>query len=1040
MTDRRPQRHISKLTATQKEYIASLEGSRSGEWLKLYISGCELTSIAEKYGRPISQVEFEITKHRRQLRALAGQRSGTEITSRGAVYPKYENKNRRRLFERLKKRVDEQFDKKFYIGDICVSAEEYDELLNYIKFQLRNISGSSSALGDSPLLAVALVQIGIREYDGSYWEHAFKTMGIANQQRYQTFLGRSFINTLKKHNKYILDESNRVQSILVHTFVSDYYSKGLFEILFQYYSRDLERDIRRNDSEQMQALMETFAREANLSEKESEAFTGQFTKSCTSQAYKLKQHTLQAISANERHSYMRLRHLLRLIDRAFWEGSVPKKPVSRLTIRFKAWTEESDSFKSEYRLYEKGEIQSKGKKHFSSPYLFADIKNTSFILKLPSQIIRTEDPGKVCWRISTRSKQKELMASIYPVLTGVKTDECQLEISREDLFDSISCTLICEKVPGKRFAEIPASMIRLFDLEGDFAQRLFKIPMCAYMRSGGELHSSAYVDHVVIGDMTRWDFDFLPGDVLILPDKTSMIVGQKFVEGFLPRNLVPGAAYHSGDGREIPVYSALPELLLTMTPSKRAGTILDVNGKRYCLDDCESFDFEYADSHGQQAFCIPMKQFFGFINDGYNTVILDMPGVTYAKKFDFVFVQQLKLDFEGSPYIFDERGTLVLPQGMSVKCSDPTAEKIPGENGFQFELAGRLTHLPIEINKTILINCVIPVLQWSTDEETWHCEPMGEIWHTKFEKYPYIFFRSPISKFSLCMDDDFDEDGESDQRSVVAETLSNGRYRIDMTRFRTWITREKVAHRIFLHINHKLFLFAVVYAKSFVSACGLTADYDAGALEFSGNIIGESEYYVDIINENTNRTIAEKAVLTNGKVCLSDRLQNGAYRVEIFEKEEEESFFDDPMFFSLYSFSTTLINKNDLSGRSICLTSVRPRALSALYAKFQKKIWVTGLIQIAPRTYEGEICEKDSNTKVRLKVEDDSLRYYSLLFWDEYDNDYLEFIYDSQKRCLVKEEEPGLRPSEKYRRYKMLYESDMFFYGSVEDRKNPEES
>ena len=73
-------------------------------------------------------------------------------------------------------------------------------------------------------------------------------------------------------------------------------------------------------------------------------------------------------------------------------------------------------------------------------------------------------------------------------------------------------------------------------------------------------------------------------------------------------------------------------------------------------------------------------------------------------------------------------------------------------------------------------------------------------------------------------------------------------------------------------------------------------------------------------------------------------------------------------------------------------------------------------------------------------MEDDSLRYYSLLFWDEYDNDYLEFIYDSQKRCLVKEEEPGLRPSEKYRRYKMLYESDMFFYGSVEDRKKPEES
>ena len=205
MTNRRPQQRTNKLTTAQKEYITSLEGSRSGEWLKLYISGYELASIAEKYGRPIAQIEFEITKHRRQLRALAGQRNCTKIASQEAVYPQYENKDHRRLFERLKKRVDQQFDKKFYIGDIYVNAEEYGELLNFIKFQLRNISASSSALGDSPLLTVALVQIGIREYNGSYWEHAFKAMGIPNRQHYQAFLGRSFINTLKKHNKFILD-------------------------------------------------------------------------------------------------------------------------------------------------------------------------------------------------------------------------------------------------------------------------------------------------------------------------------------------------------------------------------------------------------------------------------------------------------------------------------------------------------------------------------------------------------------------------------------------------------------------------------------------------------------------------------------------------------------------------------------------------------------------------------------------------------------------------------------------------------------------
>ena len=52
----------------------------------------------------------------------------------------------------------------------------------------------------------------------------------------------------------------------------------------------------------------------------------------------------------------------------------------------------------------------------------------------------------------------------------------------------------------------------------------------------------------------------------------------------------------------------------------------------------------------------------------------------------------------------------------------------------------------------------------------------------------------------------------------------------------------------------------------------------------------------------------------------------------------------------------------------------------------------------------------------------------------------MEFLYDSKLQALVLEEEPGLRPSVRYRRYKMMFDSDYMFYGSVEEHIEPDQT
>ena len=53
--------------------------------------------------------------------------------------------------------------------------------------------------------------------------------------------------------------------------------------------------------------------------------------------------------------------------------------------------------------------------------------------------------------------------------------------------------------------------------------------------------------------------------------------------------------------------------------------------------------------------------------------------------------------------------------------------------------------------------------------------------------------------------------------------------------------------------------------------------------------------------------------------------------------------------------------------------------------------------------------------------------------YDDYDEDYVDFLYDSQERAVALEVEPGLRPSARYRRYKVLFDSDYVYYGAVEE-------
>lgn len=942
------------------------------------------------------------------------------------------NTRRKRILKRLLTRVNKDFEKKFFIGDIVVSDQDYELLKDESKRIVRIISDSGMAVSESVVLAITLVQIGIRRYDGRhFWPYAEEELGFTNTSKLQQLLGDSFINTLSKHGKHITDYSEKVQNILFHGFVSNYYSKGLFELLFQYYTKDLERDIDRNTTQQMQALMETLAKKAFLDEKQNEAFTSQFM-SKGSRAYKLKNHTLQAISAQPIHSRTRLRRLLRLIDRAFWNNETPKNPSSRLTILFKDWIEDSAAFEKDYHLYQMGEIRNRGKKHFSSPYLFANIGTDRFELKLPAQIVHEDYSEGLLWKIITKTRAISVEADTYPVLTGFKTEEISIAVSDEELFGDIQCRLVQDNFVVRKFPNLPNSEVRFFDTEGDYASRLFKIPMCAYTVNGSTLQSSALISKEPRGSITRWDFDFQRGDIVILPDGSGITVGNSHSEGLLPRGQVSCARYEEQNGDLLPVYAAPPEIVLTIPEEKIAGTVIYCNDIRYRLSECRYTEFSNRDMHGVQSVLLSAEQFDCCKKDGIITIILDIPGAHFDKKLSFALIKNLTVEFPGAPYIFKEQGAVLFPDCFSLGGDH---EKLQDENGFRFELDGSVTELHISVNKMPL-SVRIPFLSWSTDKENWSILPAGEMWHTDFFEIKKLYIRCPAVKISIFTDADI-EDEKYDTHSLSAQSDADGIFSVDMTRFRSWLTRDNLKNDIFLRIDKDEYAFATVYTGSIVASYDVSADYEEGTLTWLCDIIGQADYYIDIVHMETEIVIADKAPVHNGRLIIKDKLRTGIYKFTLFEAEEDDSGFDELLYEEFFSAEKQLVNRNDVSGQFLEIKSYKRIAQSTIYTYFKKKYFVTDFEKIDKNLYSGYLIIDGEKTELKVTIEylrSGDMRFFHVTAWHSEEECDVDLLYDRVQGTLELDQLPGLRSSESYRRYRELTYGEVVYFGTLHEK------
>ncbi len=942
--------------------------------------------------------------------------------------------------DKLFRRIEKEFTKKKLIGDISISDEEFSLLLQHLrnKFYYMYRSGQHQLI-DRPL-CVALVQIGIRYYDGNYWSHVGKLINSPLfNSNHQGWLGSSYIMTMRQYEKLELGYGSNVTSILMHGFVSNYYSDNFFNFLFAFYRIDLDRDLSRLDRWMMNNLTDAIRRNDK-----------------TERTYWLVEQTADAVRNNIRGSKVRIRRYLKLIDKAFWGDDLPVNSNNRLIKQFLRWKDSSDIFQNERNQFSGSSAHSK--KSYSSPYLKFSPDSGAFQLVLPPQLLRFQEYTDLYWSITVNGIYKRIYLNPYSDkgITGYKTDECFVTILQKDVLGDISAELSNSGFQVKTFRDIRRDSIRFFDESGYYIrpEMLSQGRVYAFSPLDYTPDSAAMVSSERFGELLCSSFEFLTGDIVLLPDGKTISVGGRPKEGLLPRGILDGAVALLED-EKIPLYSAVPRIIIKTSINHLAGTAVIVNGKKLKIAKNNTLltgvsEFNLFEHGAEKGYIIDLK-YFGCTDNGVYNVHVDIPNEYANRDWKFTFLRGLSYRFEGGPYVFNSRGTLCILRIPELTASQGITSTKNGEyNNYDFEIVPGEPYVRLDY-KSLTVCFEIPALSYKFGDGAWQTTPHIDIWHTDFQ--PKLLIRYPGDRIKVMLDADSDEDPDSHAR-VFSKIKSKDLFECDLTPFQSWFGRNQTRRQIYIDLmdGTKPVQFLGIITKSVLLTGTLHVDFQKSRLIGEFDIIGKAVYYADLIYNDY--IIAEKIPLTDGMLVVESELETGKYDVHVFEAEDDDSGFGEPAYYEIGQKSLDLLNSANLSGKSIAIRTIKPVADASSYLPLHCSYRVEKISLIAKEDrhlYRGKMVVSDSLSiagqpervlaTFPVQVDFYDLNRINRAYITFFDEDTpTEFLYDEARCRIVKHEEISLSKSQAYRRYKRsLYPEEYVFEIEFIDLENETE-
>ena len=909
-------------------------------------------------------------------------------------------------WDQLRRYLLDQFRQQPLLGSIELTDEEFELLMSEfrVKYHAFLLSDAVEKYTDE-IISIALVQIALRDYrNNALWPYVAKRLGQAKVNQNLMKLGAVFIRTMKVYGKACFDGGEYVASILMHCFACDSCIPKLFDFLYVYYSIDISRDMSQADVGALCQLMGS----------------GDYYP----RKHMIYQHTQDALRAFGEIGCRRLKAYLTWIDGAFWNRHYVPEGSGRFKEQFLQWRSKHPDFDGSYgadRAY------GSGVRRFTHPELQLDMRTGSMKLYFPRQQLPLRNGDNAVWHVAG-----DLIPAVVCELTEgatcLHTQETTVSFPMEHLLSTISCRLEFDGEVVRTFT-IAEDCLRAFDERGMQLPTHHLKPGMNYcfVSPDAPLQLQHKVNSHRVGPWLMMHCVLKDGDVISYPDGTASIVGYDLREGLCGVAPLEHAYVMNNSEERFDVYPHMPMLFLRTQPERFDSGRLLINEQYYRLNELPFKQTELHDRSGEKGFLITLPKLHQE-QGGLYRLKCDIAGEQDVRLWSFACLDNFAYRFESNegvlPYWDVPRGSVTVTYDEPL--SGEHLVKHPRKNEFGFDIDAALQEICLKpVSDAFRLYIRVPMVAWRMDEQEWSTKSVTEIWLSDLGKQ--LEFITQEHSITLMVDQDAEENGRVAiySRSQHAECI-----RCDLAQLRTWLTRDRIKHEIYVGIGKEKFLLANVYCSSYLASARLEADYEAGGISGVFEILGKGKYAVSIVYKE--QTLAEYVPIENGQVFLPLPMESGLYQATIYEVENDEFGFGEQLY-PLGQAQCQLIDPENLSGRRFYLSH-----LVTLNMRYEK-------LELAHKRYWIDLHDRDEQNKTQyrgtMRITSSLGEHYlihvvvvipdrsninrcQLLFME--DGEEQSFLYDYVTKKIVTKELDQLHYMERYRRYSLLDPEDLF--------------
>lgn len=822
--------------------------------------------------------------------------------------------------EKFYHRIESEFDKYKLIGDIQINEQEEVFLREYMQYAFRHLENKNMNIQHEKIFAYGLVHVARKHYEAkTYWPFIKTEYKYPLSINMQKNVNAKYRAVMLKYGKPFDDSGNfYVQNMCMHAFVCDKCADQLFDYVFNFWRLDLSRSIENlvdDDGNNYFNILIDEIRHDNIKT-----------------INDVMIHTTMALKANPIGCRNRFRHILRMIDSSYWNGTDYSGSTNRITKLFNEWKNKKDGlFQRELAKDAEGRKRGRGAKLLSRPYISYDPKNEQFRIVLPKQILRrcTEDEHPI-WHLHNSFYDYDVEPDLLTGQAAYFTDECSVELEDKELFEEVEITLESDV---RRYCrrKIKASDVRFFNsrnISSDVFDDYISIDTSyAFVKNGKKLQ---YVNGSFDGieKCNKWFslYTFHPetGDVLILPDQSAVSVGRILKEGVIGNSRQTGVSAIYNE-QEYEITADRERIFFKARKKQLKGTSIKIiKGDQQIyfgkVTDKQYIEFRlYDEADDAMGYFVDLHDYIR--ENGIYDLQLSIPG-DQVKSYKVCYIRKFSYRFIGAPYLFEDSGILEVPGHLTfVNAEDWETKGSSRTFEFTFDtfrdqdnfVKNQKLELDYKIgDKQLKLRFDLPVFYWKyKPSEEWQYKKPNDTYASKMPRNIYISGDIDPENTTLLV--------TRQNGQIECEVTANHNAEKDLWYFRSvdfmeYLNREIPIRMLRVNAGGIVKPMMNVVCRSIVLSKNITGDFNKNIIYGNFHILGNSDYMVTI--RYGGEVLEEDIPVKDGHFRYEGAFSEGLYDVALYEMEEDDSGFD-AVSYEVDHYSLYLRDVSSLNGISL---------------------------------------------------------------------------------------------------------------------------